>query len=122
MSETSSDPECGKCAEPAKVIIVTEASGKERRYAADVWDVHDTPGAIDIERTDRPSDPVARYAPGAWLSVREEGSEADNVPMKALSIARAALKSIASCGDDAAADYLIACARQALEDITDLDL
>lgn len=84
--------------QPAKVIIVTEASGKERRYQApDFGTLRDGTLLIGDKDADRMmTGIVAAYPPGHWSSVREDGAEADDVQAKALGITRSALSQILS--------------------------
>lgn len=89
------DASAAPASEPAKVIVVTETGGRERRFAADSWDRSSGDGALDVHRTSREEDPiVAHYTHGAWLSVREDGAEVPDATAKALGIAKAALEEI----------------------------
>lgn len=93
--------EAGDEPEPAKVIVVTEASGRERRFDADSWDGSSGDGGLDVHRTSREEDPiVAHYAHGAWLSVREDGAEVPDATKRALGIAKAALREIDERAND----------------------
>ena len=61
-----------------KAIIVVEAGGRERTYAADMWEPCED-HALHVHQSSRETDPiVARYAPGSWLSVREDGAAVDS--------------------------------------------
>lgn len=77
--------------EKTPVIIVTEMSGRERRYAAGYWD--GTGQHLSV-RTEEDGDAVALYAPGAWLSAREDGSEVPDGNARALGIAKRTLSEI----------------------------
>lgn len=68
------EPEDAPGAQAAKVIIVTEADGRERGYDANQWD---TAGPWGL-RVIRKGTDAAAYAHGAWLSVRHDGAEADD--------------------------------------------
>lgn len=57
--------------ETAKVLIVTETGGRERRYNAIEAD-DDEYGHLRLLREGRKV--VATYQPNAWLSVREDGA------------------------------------------------
>lgn len=81
--------------EPPKVIIVTEASGRERRFTADGFD-GDTSG-LDVRRDDRV---IATY-PGehSWLSAREDGATVPDATVRALAVAKGALEAVAQISD-----------------------
>jgi hypothetical protein len=86
--------------EPAKVIVVTEQGGRERRFDADSWDVGSEFGTVSVERSSREDDPVvALYNHGAWLSVREDGAEAPDSTVRALGIAKRALEAVTRISD-----------------------
>lgn len=125
-----SDLECKTCdtntAEPEapKVIVVVEAGGKERRYDADSWALSAPPEAMDVRRSSRTEDPiVGHYAPGAFLSVREDGSSTGD-PFyrqgKKLAIAMDALREIGGAYETGTVAHDFA--HKALDDIADVDL
>ena len=111
--------------EPAKVIVVTEAGGKERRYRADSWSVVDFVLQVGIDFTDDDGNEcergIASYPPNAWLSVREDGALVPDGAMRKLGIALDALRSIAAITgpDDGTAPDT---AQQALYEIAEGDL
>jgi hypothetical protein len=107
--------------EPAKVIIVTDDGGRDRRYAAlDFGVMHDGTLVIGAEigalareglRVD------AAFAPGRWVRACKDGATVPDTAARKLAIAMAALGVISGCDDaDSAQD-----AGQALEDIADVD-
>jgi hypothetical protein len=138
-----SDLECTQCgtgtAEPeaAKVIVVVEAGGKERRYDADGWDA-DEYGRLTVSRTTARSElggtthkVTGEYSsPNAWLSVREDGASTGDPYFrqgKKLAIALDALREIDDrfTSDDLDADLCRALdkiAAEALYEIAELDL
>jgi hypothetical protein len=82
-------------ASSAKVIVVTEASGRERRYAATQWD--DSGSRLVILRKGHP---VASYPMDGELGVREDSAEVPYATARALGIARRALSEIVRRADD----------------------
>lgn len=87
--------------EPTTVVIVTEASGRERRYRADEWAWNADPSDPYAERAMvidilRAGEDVARYNVGAWLSVRVDSGLAPGGAEAALRIAKQALERIAA--------------------------
>jgi hypothetical protein len=131
MSEgTASSIMCVKCEdepEAAKVIVVVEASGKERRYDAATWIEHvDHVLEIRADEDEERKGRIATYQPNAWLSVREDGSSTGD-PFyrqgKKLAIALDALRTIAgdACKGDEASTLRIL-VDEALYSIAELDL
>jgi hypothetical protein len=134
VAEHQAQHGCAPKPEPAKVIVVTEQGGRERRFDADSWDVGSEFGTVSVERSSREDDPVvALYNHGAWLSVREDGAEAPDVSGpyfrqgKKLAIALDALRAIGErfTSDDLDEDLcrvLDKIAGNALDQIADVDL
>ena len=117
VDEDTADPE------PAKVIVVTEHSGRKRRFAASKFAMTED-GQLAIGEPVG-GDPLGRIAPvaglnaGRWADVAYEGAELLSDPAaRKLGIALAALTEI-SGWDDADSVHR---ARQAIEDIADVDL
>ena len=110
--------------QPAKVIIVTEANGRDRHYLADSFD-GDTSG-LDVSRDGHV---IASY-PGehSWLNAREDGAEVPDSTDRALRIAKKALEEIARRAADGGEKpfgrpEIGGIARDALEDIfTEIEL
>lgn len=98
--------------EPAKVIVVTEAGGRERRYAATQWD--DSGSRLVILRKGHP---VASYPMGGELGVREDGAEVPDATARALGIAKTALEQIRRSADGTPASVLTSIAQNASEEI-----
>ena len=98
-----SDLECKTCdtniAEPTppKVIVVTEMSGRERRFPADGFN-HGLLG-VTVKRGEKT---IAYYPAGTFLGVREEGAAANDGPAdkRKLAIALKGLEGIEDHVDD----------------------
>lgn len=113
--------------EPAKVIIVTEprpGAAMERRYRANSWDLTSEGDAWQLDAGNRAApgaillDVAAAYAPGAWLSVCEDGATVPDSTTVALGIARAALTEIRDAADKRTdAEFFAIRAATALNDI-----
>jgi hypothetical protein len=104
--------------EPPKVIIVTEAGGREVRYRADWTDTED--GNLQVIREDQGAITVAQYARGYYKrAYREDALLSDDVSR--LGIAKRALREIAETKFADPQDFGDR-ARQALADIAELDL
>lgn len=104
--------------EPPKVIVVTEAGGRERFYAADGWDAEE---AVDVTSK---GDVVATYPPGAWQRIHRDGATLPDVTLRKLSLAMQALQKIGATvleADDKRR-VPVGTARDALEQIAELDL
>ena len=111
-------------AQPAKVIIVTELNGKERRYVGDDWSMNDENGSLLVLNgtMDGQETLCARYAAGAWLSVRRDGASTGDpyfTQGKKLALALDALREISRCTD---VNFAIERAEDALAQIADVDL
>lgn len=94
--------------EPAKVIVVTDDNGRERRYAADEWQAEE---AIDVVRE---GEVIVTYPQGTWRRATVEGAELDSVRPKALRL-QAALRKIAMADDCTADEIIRGIARAELE-------
>ena len=79
--------------EPAKVIVVTEANGGERRYDADGYAITD--GTLFVKRY---GITVACHPAGTWTSFRAGDAIAGDTQRKAVSIAKRALRNISALG------------------------
>jgi hypothetical protein len=126
------DPRCPTCnadsteLKPATVIVVTEATGRERRYTAEGFVYID--GALAVgnpHATNKDSmTAVAMHARKTWLSVREDLVLAPDKTAQKLGIAMQALREIAAIvleADDKRR-VPVAAARDALEQIAGVDL
>lgn len=95
-------------AEPAKVIVVTDDTGRDRRYAADEWQAEE---AVDVLRE---GEVIVTYPQGTWRRATIEGSELDSVRPKAVRL-QAALRQVVMADDGTPAEVLQHIARTELE-------
>lgn len=109
--------------EPAKVIVVTEESGRERRYSAEMFGtLYDGSGTLVVGDGGSPGDPLTRvvavYAKREWKFAREDGAEVPDATARALGIAKRALQAIrAEAEKRGDAEFFGVCADNALGEI-----
>ena len=82
--------------EPAKVVIVTQATGQERRYNAPHFGQLADGTLVIGGRTGDDLDVIAAYAPGHWARVHKDGAALPGTIEEALDIAKHALERIAA--------------------------
>lgn len=75
--------------EPAKVIVVADSMGRQRRYEANQW--QDDEEALDVYRR---GELIATYPKGHWTRAFAEGTELDGITPKARRL-QSALRQIA---------------------------
>lgn len=93
---------------PAKVIVVTDDTGRDRRYAADEWQAEE---AVDVLRDGQV---IVTYPQGTWRRATVEGAELAGVRPTAIRL-QAALRKIAMADDCTADEIIRGIARAELE-------